>query len=41
MDIKLRDVIHVDDLCELIHLQINKINKIHNLSITVGGSNSF
>ncbi len=36
---QLRDVIHVDDLCELIHLQIKKIFKINNLTFTVGGSN--
>ena len=33
-----RDVLHIDDLCNLIFLQINKINKIHNKLFTVGGS---
>ncbi len=32
-----RDVIHINDVCELINLQINKINKINNLIVNVGG----
>ena len=36
---QLRDVLHVNDLCELIYLQINKIFKVNNLTFTVGGSN--
>ena len=25
-----RDVIHIDDVCEIIYLQLKKLNKIHN-----------
>jgi CDP-paratose 2-epimerase len=32
-----RDVIHISDVCELIALQIKKINNIYNLTINVGG----
>lgn len=35
---QVRDVLHIDDLCELIYLQIKKINKINNKIFTVGGS---
>ena len=35
---QVRDVLHIDDLCELINLQISKINKINNKIFTVGGS---
>ena len=35
---QVRDVLHVDDLSELINLQIRKINKINNKIFTVGGS---
>ena len=35
---QLRDVLHINDLCELINLQINKIFKVNNLIFTVGGS---
>tara|TARA_Y100000590_G_scaffold135961_1_gene155571 strand:+ start:3603 stop:4625 length:1023 start_codon:yes stop_codon:yes gene_type:complete len=35
---QVRDVLHIDDLSELIYLQIKKINKIHNQLFTVGGS---
>ena len=35
---QLRDVLHVDDLCELINLQIKKINLINNKTFNVGGS---
>ena len=35
---QIRDVLHVDDLCELILKQINNINKINNKLFTVGGS---
>ncbi len=36
---QLRDVLHINDLCELIYLQIKKLNKIYNKTFTVGGSN--
>ena len=36
---QVRDVLHIEDLCELILLQIKKFNKIHNKLFTVGGSN--
>ena len=35
--IQVRDVIHISDVCDLIALQIKKINKIHNLTINAGG----
>jgi CDP-paratose 2-epimerase len=35
---QVRDVLHIDDLCRLILLQIKKINKINNKKFTVGGS---
>jgi CDP-paratose 2-epimerase len=33
-----RDILHVDDFCELIFLQIKRFNKIFNKSFTAGGS---
>ena len=35
---QVRDVLHINDLCELIHMQIKKINIIYNKLFTVGGS---
>ena len=35
---QVRDVLHIDDLCELIFLQIKKFKKINNKLFTVGGS---
>ena len=35
---QIRDVLHIDDLSELIFLQIKNINKINNKLFTVGGS---
>ncbi|MAH97826.1 MAG: 3-beta hydroxysteroid dehydrogenase [Euryarchaeota archaeon] len=35
-----RDVIHIDDFCKLINLQINSLKKIYNKSFTVGGGAS-
>ena len=35
---QVRDVLHIDDLCELIYLQIKKFSKVNNLIFTVGGS---
>ena len=35
---QIRDVLHIIDLCELILLQIKKINKIYNKLFTIGGS---
>ena len=32
-----RDVLHINDVCELIYLQILKLNKINNHTFTVGG----
>ena len=32
-----RDVIHIADVCELIALQVKKINKTYNLTVNVGG----
>ena len=36
---QVRDVLHIKDLCNLILIQIKKINKIYNKLYTVGGSN--
>ncbi len=35
---QVRDVLHVDDLCSLINLQIKKIHQTYNQTFTVGGS---
>lgn len=34
---QVRDVIHIDDVCEIIHLQIKKIQKINNHVFNIGG----
>lgn len=36
---QIRDVLHIDDLCELILLQIKKLKTINNITINVGGGN--
>ena len=35
---QIRDVLHINDLCRLIFIQIKKFNKIKNKLLTVGGS---
>ncbi len=35
---QMRDVLHINDLCNLIFYQIKKINKVNNKLFTVGGS---
>ena len=35
---QIRDVLHIEDLCDLIFIQIKKINSINNKVFTVGGS---
>ena len=35
---QVRDILHIHDLCELVDLQIKKINSINNTLFTVGGS---
>jgi len=35
---QIRDVLHINDLCELIYLQIKKFRIINNMLFTVGGS---
>ena len=35
---QVRDILHVYDLCELIEIQIKKIDSIHNKLFTIGGS---
>lgn len=37
---QVRDILHVNDLNELIYQQIKKINKINNITFTAGGGNS-
>jgi CDP-paratose 2-epimerase len=37
---QVRDILHVNDLNELIYRQIKKINKINNTTFTAGGGNS-
>ena len=34
---QIRDIIHIRDVCEIIQLQINKLNKIYNKTFNVGG----
>ncbi len=34
---QIRDVLHIKDVCQLIELQIKKINRIHNLIVNAGG----
>jgi len=34
---QIRDAIHIQDVCELITIQINKLSKINNLTINAGG----
>ena len=34
---QVRDVIHIDDVCEIILIQIKKIKKHHNLTFNIGG----
>ena len=36
---QIRDVLHIDDLCKLINLQIKNLKSINNVLFTVGGSN--
>ena len=36
---QVRDVLHINDLCDLILVQIKKFDKLHNKLFTVGGSN--
>ena len=35
---QVRDVLHINDLCDLISVQIQKFNKFNNILFTVGGS---
>lgn len=34
---QVRDILHVKDLCKLIHLQIKNFNKINNITLAIGG----
>ena len=34
---QVRDVIHIQDVCEIIYLQIKKINILNNLTLNIGG----
>ena len=34
---QIRDILHIDDVCKIIFLQIKKINKINNKTFNVGG----
>ena len=34
---QVRDVIHIDDVCNIINLQIKKIRKINNITFNIGG----
>ena len=36
---QIRDVLHIDDFCDLIRIQIKNFSKIHNKLFNVGGSN--
>ena len=34
---QIRDIIHINDVCEIIYLQIKRIKKIHNKTFNIGG----
>lgn len=34
---QIRDVLHIDDVCELIYEQIKKFNKVNNITFNIGG----
>ena len=34
---QVRDVIHIDDVCEIIYIQIKKIKKVYNKTFNIGG----
>ena len=34
---QVRDLLHVDDVCEIIHLQIRRLKKINNITFNIGG----
>lgn len=34
---QIRDILHIDDLCEIIYIQINKLNRINNQIFNIGG----
>ena len=34
---QIRDVMHINDLCDLVNLQIKKFNKINNIVLNLGG----
>ncbi|MEC7136638.1 MAG: NAD-dependent epimerase/dehydratase family protein [Pseudomonadota bacterium] len=34
---QVRDIIHIDDACKIIFLQISKISKINNITLNIGG----
>ena len=34
---QIRDVVHIDDVCEIIYLQLKKIKKINNKTFNIGG----
>ena len=35
---QVRDVLHIDDVCDIIYLQIIKLKKINNQTFNIGGS---
>ena len=36
-DYQVRDVLHIDDLCSIVYLQIKKLHKINNYTFNIGG----
>ena len=34
---QVRDIIHIDDVCEIVYIQIKKFNKIYNETFNIGG----
>ena len=34
---QVRDLLHIDDVCNIVHLQIQKLNKINNETFNIGG----
>lgn len=35
---QVRDILHVDDLCEIVHRQVKKFNSVNNHTFNIGGS---
>ena len=38
---QIRDVIHINDVCEIVLMQIKRLNKIYNDTFVIGGGKKF